>query len=398
MQTAFLTVVLALLTMVGPLGIDTYLPSFHAMGSEFGVSQLVVQQTLSVYIGAMALMMLFYGTLSDSFGRKPVMLASLAVFTTTSLVAAFAPSMQALIVIRGLQGLSAGAGMVIARAMVQDRFSGHDAQRMMALITMVFGLAPAIAPLIGGLLQTTLGWRSVFVFLALFGGGLLLAGWRGLPETLPPALRQPFRTGVIARNFGTVLRHARFMQMSMAIALLFSGIGLYVGSAAQFVMGILHQPETAFGWLFFPLVGGLVAGSALASRLSHRVPTPRLIGWGFAISACGVALAVGYNLLWIAATPWAVMPVMVYTFGLALAAPGMTVAALSLFPALRGLAASVQGFVQMMTFAAVTGVAAPLLYDSALKMAIGHAVALAIGIALWLTALPALVATPELPE
>lgn len=383
MPHASLTLLLALITMVGPLGIDTYLPSFHAIGAHFGVSQLVVQQTLSLYIGGMAVMMLFYGTLSDSFGRRRVMLISLVLFGLASAAAAMATSAGMLVGVRALQGLTAGAGMVIARAMVQDRYSGGDAQRMMALILMVFSIAPAIAPVIGGWLQTFWGWRSVFVFLALFALALLVAGHRLLPETLPPAERQPFRLGVIVRNYGRALGRPRFLAMCLAIGLTFCGLPLYVGSAAAYVMDILHQPETAFGWLFLPLVSGLVAGSALASRLAHRVPAARMVLIGFAIMALATGWSATYTALSTAAVPWAVLPFALYTFGLSLASPGMTVLTLGEFPELRGLAASMQGFVQMMIFSLVSGLLAPLLYDSAFKLAVGHAVGVLLGMAVW---------------
>ena len=386
MSNTALTLVLALLTMIGPLGIDTYLPSFPALVAEFGVTPLVIQQTLSVYMFGLAVMTLFYGTLSDSFGRRRVMLTSLGLFAIASLACAFAPSAQALIGLRLLQGLAAAAGMVIARAMVQDRFQGAEAQRTMALMTMVFGLAPAIAPLIGGWLQAAHGWRSVFVFLALFSGGLLVAGWKGLPETLPVAKRSRFHLGEIAGNYVRVLRHRRFMAKSLAIALVFCGLPLYVGSASAFVMGILHQPETAFGWLFFPIVGGLMSGSALASKLARRVSTHRMIRDGFLLMALAVGLSVAGNALWQPRLPWVMLPLTLYTFGLAIATPGMTIRTLDLFPQLIGMAASMQGFMLMLLFSIVTGFVAPLLFDSAFKLALGHAVGTGLGIGLWLLA------------
>lgn len=383
MSNTALTLVLALLTMVGPLGIDTYLPSFPAIAREFGVTALVIQQTLSVYMFGLAVMTLFYGTLSDSFGRRPVMLASLGLFAIASLACAFAPNAQALIGLRLLQGLAAAAGMVIARAMVQDRFKGAEAQRTMALMTMVFGLAPAIAPLIGGWLQSALGWRSVFVFLAIFSGGLLAAGWKALPETLPASQRTPFHLGVIVGNYARVLQHRRFMLKALAIALVFCGLPLYVGSASAFVMDILHKPETAFGWLFFPIVGGLMTGSALASKLARRVSTHRMIRDGFALMTLAVSLGVAGNVLWAPALPWVVLPLALYTFGLAIATPGMTIRTLDLFPKLIGMAASMQGFMLMLLFSVVTGFVAPLLFDSALKLAVGHAVGVVAGMVLW---------------
>lgn len=378
-----LTIVLALLTMVGPLGIDAYLPSFHAIGATFDASPLAVQQTLSLYIAGMSVMTLFYGTLSDSFGRRPVMLVSLVLFTLTSILAALSTSIGMLVAVRVLQGLCAGAGMVIARAMVQDKFQGGEAQRMMAMITMVFGVAPALAPVLGGWLQATLGWRSVFWALALFGAGLWAVSRQVLRETLPPAARTPFDLRSIAANYRRSVTSPRFVLMSVGIGLAFCGLPLYVGSAAAYVMDILHLPETAFGWLFVPMVSGLMLGSAMASRYAHRVPAERMVRLGFLVMGFGVVLSVVYTSLFTAAVPYAVLPFLFYTFGLSLASPSMTVIALSIFPEMRGLAASMQGFIQMALFALVSGLVAPLVFGSAAGLAWTHALLLAAGLGFW---------------
>lgn len=378
-----LTIVLALLTMVGPLGIDAYLPSFPAIAAEFGVSPLIVQQTLSFYVGGLSVMMLFYGTLSDSFGRRPVMMASLILFALTSVAAALATSIGALILIRCLQGLCAGAGMVIARAIVQDRFRGAEAQRMMAMITMVFGVAPALAPIVGGWLQTLLGWRSIFVFLALFGAAMWYVSRKVLDESLPLEHRTPFKVRSIAANYRQVLGNPGFLMMTLGISMVFCIMPLYVGSAAAFVIDILHQPETAFGWLFIPLVSGIMIGSAVASRYAHRIAPHKMIRLGFVIMVASALISVIYAAFFVVTLPFAVLPFSVYTFGLALASPSMTVSTLSIFPQMRGMAASMQGFIQMMTFALISGLVAPLLFDSALKLAFGLAVGLVAGIAFW---------------
>ncbi|WP_124080127.1 multidrug effflux MFS transporter [Pigmentiphaga humi] len=385
MPTLALTVVLALLTMVGPLGIDAYLPSFHAIGASLQASPLAVQQTLSFYMAGMSVMMLFYGTLSDSLGRRPVMLVSLLLFTLTSALAALATSIEMLIAVRVLQGLCGGAGMVIARAMVQDRFRGSEAQRMMAMITMVFGVAPALAPVIGGWLQAALGWRSVFWFLALFGAALWAVSRKVLGETLPAEQRTPFRLRPIAANYLRAARSRRFMLMAGGVAMVFSGLPLYVGSASAYVMTILGKPETAFGWLFIPMVGGMMLGSAVASRLAHRVPAERMIRVGFCVMGAGVLISACYTSLFAVRVPYAVLPFMLYTFGLSLASPGMTVIVLSVFPQMRGLAASMQGFIQMMLFALISGLLAPLVFGTAQGLAWTHLAGLAIGMALWKT-------------
>lgn len=380
--------ILAGLAMVGPLAIDTYLPSFPAIAATFGVSAMAVQQTLSLYLLSFALMTLFYGTMSDSFGRRPVLLWALAIYVVASLGAALAPSFGWLLAFRIAQGAVAGAGTVIGQAIVRDRLEGAAAQRALSYILMVFGLAPAIAPILGGWLEVTLGWRSTFVFLALFGAVMLVVCYRSLPESLTPELRHPFELKLIAGQYGHALRNRRFLVLAVANALLFGGFALYVGSAANFVIGILHLPETAFAWLFIPLVGGLMLGSSIAGRFAAHITPRLLIGGGFA--AMGIATAVNliYNALFTAAVPWAVLPLFLYAFGSALATPAITVIAQDFYPHNRGLAAALLLFVRMLIFAMLTGLLAPLLFDSGFKLAAGVAGGFVVSILCWYAGRP----------
>jgi DHA1 family bicyclomycin/chloramphenicol resistance-like MFS transporter len=277
-----LTLLLAGLTMVGPLAIDTYLPSFPAIAAEFGATPIAIQQTLSLFLFCFAFMMLFYGTLSDTLGRRPVILCSLVAYIIASIGGALAGSLGFLLACRVLQGLSSGAGSVVGRAIVQDRFDGADAQKILGHIMMVFGLAPALAPILGGWMQVSLGWRSIFWFLALFGVVMLFAVWRWLPESLPQQKRHPFEVRLIAANYLKVLRNRRFLLLSAALGVAFGGFALYIGSAAYFVMNILHLPETAFGWLFIPLVAGMVVGSALSGKLARTYSQSQLIWMSYA--------------------------------------------------------------------------------------------------------------------
>ncbi|WP_312516041.1 multidrug effflux MFS transporter [Massilia sp.] len=378
-----LTVILACLGMIGALAIDTYLPSMPAIGQEYGVGPVAVQQTLSVFLFCFAFMMLFYGTLSDTFGRRPVILVALTVYTLASLGAAWAPTFGWLLVFRALQGLSAGAGSVIGQAIVQDRFAGPQAQRMMSHIMMVFGLAPAIAPILGGWLHVSFGWRSTFLFLALFGAAMIALCFKLLDESLPVDKRQAFHPGTIGRNYLLVLRNPQFVLLSLAVGLAFGGLSLYIGSASNFVMEILGLPETAFAWMFIPLIGGMVVGSAWGGKRAHGSTPTRMMWLGYGVMALGVAVNVGYNALFAAAVPWAVLPLFVYTFGLAVAMPAIQLTAMGLFPNNRGLAASMVGFIQMMSFALVSGLVAPLLFGSALKLALGVAAGLALSFGAW---------------
>ncbi|WP_312834291.1 multidrug effflux MFS transporter [Comamonas sp.] len=320
-----LTLLFALCTMIGPLGIDTYLPSFHAIGQEFGASPIAVQQTLSVYVFAMASTMLFYGTLSDTFGRRRVLMVSAIGYGITSLAAAFAGSIESLVLMRLVQGLCAGSGMVIVRAMVQDQHQGAEAQRMMALVMMVFGLAPALAPVLGGWLQSHGGWRYSFYFLSGFGVLLALLIWRQLPETLPPERRTPLKLRIIAGNYLQALRNRKFRTMLIGLALMAGANSIYISSAAEFVMTILGLDETALGWLFIPLIAGTMLGSAISSVFARRIPSAvqKRIGYTCLLVACACNLL--YNSLTQQPTvPWAVLPITLYTFGISQLMPILT--------------------------------------------------------------------------
>jgi DHA1 family bicyclomycin/chloramphenicol resistance-like MFS transporter len=272
---------------------------------------------------------------------------------------------------------------VVGQAVVQDRFSGAQAQKMMSHIMMVFGLAPAIAPVFGGWLHVHFGWRSTFVFLAIFGAAMIAAAYWLLPESLPREKRQAFHPLAIAKNYLKVVRNPQFMLLSLAVGLAFGGLSLYIGSAANFVMEILHLPETAFGWMFIPLIGGMVLGSAWGAKRAAKY-TPRRMKWiGYAIMAVAAVLNVVYSGLFAVEVPWAVLPIGIYTFGLAVAMPAIQMTALGLFPDNRGLASSMLAFIQMMSFALVSGLVAPLLFDSAFKLACGVMAGLVLSFIAW---------------
>lgn len=383
LNTKLLTIILAGLSMVGAFSIDTFLPSFPAIAQEYTISMAMVQQSLSIYLLAFSGMSLFYGTLSDSFGRRPVILGSVLLYTLASAGAAFAPSFSWLLVFRALQGLSAGGGRVIGQAIIRDRFSGPHAQRMMSHVTMVFGLAPAIAPVIGGYLHSAFGWRAVFVFLTVLGLVLLISCYFFLSESLPEESRADFHPATIARNYWTALRHPQFVISALALGFAFGGMSLYISSAASFVIHILHMPETAFAWLFVPMIGGMVTGSAVGGKMAHRLKPAAMLPWGFGCMALASIVNLVYCRAFAVAVPWAVLPIMIYTFGLGLIIPSMTLIILDLFPAMRGLAASLLSFVQMLIFTLISGIVAPLLFDNPLKLAAGMFACFLLTVACW---------------
>ena len=332
-----ITIALAMLSMVGALGIDAYLPSFPAIIQDFQATPLAVQQTLSIYVGAMAITTLFAGTLSDSFGRRPTVIVSLLLFTAGSALAIFAKDIQILLLARGLQGVAAGFGAVLSRTIVQDRFQGAEAQRVMALIMMVFSIAPSFAPVIGGWLQATFGWHSVFIMLTGYGLVLWLIWQLGIPETLPKAQRTPLQLGRIVGNYGKVLCHRVFIPRVLSIALVFIGVAIYVSSAAPYIINILGLSETSFAWMFLPMTLGMLGGSSTSRRLARKVAPSRLTFVGFVLMLGATFTSVVYTSVATPQVPWAVIPLGIYSLGMTLAVPGMTVQVLSIFPQMRGL-------------------------------------------------------------
>ena len=383
-MSRLLILILAALSMLGALSIDAYLPALPAIAAEFSVTAAAVQQSLTAYILGFALMTLFYGTLADSFGRRPVVLVSLVFYLFSTVGAAFSTSLEMLIVFRLLQGLSAGGGAVVARAIVADLLSGPAAHRAMSYINVVFGLAPAVAPILGGWLQATLGWRSIFLAITAFTVVLLAACVLSLAETLPREKRPPFQVRVILANYWRVGSHIAFMLRSASTALAFSGIMIYVAAAPAFVLNILKLSVTDFGWLFIPLIGGMMIGSVGAGWLSQRVKTQAIISAAFLIMLVAALINVAYAAWWETRVPWVVVPLTLYSLGASLGTPAMSMISLEMFPRTRGLAASLQTFVFMMLFAVISGVVAPHLFDSPLKIALGVAVGSVLSLICWI--------------
>lgn len=367
-------VMLGALATIGPLSIDAYLPAFPAIGREFATDQGLVQQTLSAYLFAYAVMALFHGTLSDSFGRRPVILASLSLYAVGALCAAFAPGLGWLVAGRTLQGLTAGAGMIVGQAIVRDSYTGATAQRTLSYIMMVFGVSPALAPVIGGWMAVHWGWRSIFVAMTVVAVGVWVLCWYVQRETLAPTQRQPFRLSVIGRNYRSVFLNRQFMLLSIAFSFTFGGFAFFIGTAPSFIIDVLHLPETSFGWLFIPLVAGMLSGSWLSTKVSRTLSRTQIIALGFVIMGVSCVCNLAYTALCVPTLPWAVIPVALFTFGFAFSAPSMTMCILDLVPGLAGMAASVLSFVQMMVFSVVTGAFVPLTFGSAFKMAVGVAI------------------------
>ena len=378
-----LALLLACLGMLGPFAIDTYLPAFDGIARTLAATPVQMQQTLSAYLFGFALMNLFHGVLADSFGRRPEILWGLAVFTLASAGCALAPSIGWLIFFRAVQGMSTGAGMVVSRAIIRDMFAPADAQRVMSQVTIYFGVAPAVAPMIGGVLFTYGDWHSIFWLLALIGVALGLMTWRHLPETLHPAHQQPFEVRHLLRGYWQLAGDPRFMALALASGIPFNGMFLYVLSAPAWLGGHLKLAPTEFFWFFCLSVGGIMAGAWLSGRLAGRVAPRKQIRRGFEIMVVASAVNIALNATLTPHWAWALPPVALFSFGWALMVPVVTLAVLDLVPERRGMASSLQAVVGSVANGLVAGVIAPLVMGSTLALALTSAAFLAIGLAAW---------------
>ena len=359
-----LAALLATLSTLGPFSIDTYLPAFEGIEHDLGTGPLQMQQTLSGYLMGFSVMMLFHGALSDSFGRRRVVFGGLLVFTIASVICATSTHIGTLIGGRIVQGMSCGAGMVVGRAIVRDLFSAADAQRLMSQITLFFGIAPALAPIIGGWMFTLSGWRAIFWFLTLVPAALLVLTWRALPETLPPEKRQPFALRPLTRAYLNVLGDPRFLLLTIASGIPFNAMFIFVMAAPTFLGHHLGFAPTQFFWLFLATISGIMGGAWTSGRLAGRILRERQVQIGFTILLCAAAL----NALWhcfVTPTPLsAILPIALISYGWSLLTPCVTLMVMDLFPARLGMASSLQGFLATMSNALVAGLIAPAVMGS----------------------------------
>ncbi|MCW5667029.1 MAG: multidrug effflux MFS transporter [Piscinibacter sp.] len=379
-----LALLLACLGMLGPFSIDTYLPAFSGIARSIGATPTEMQQTLSAYLFGFAVMNLFHGALSDSVGRRPVVLWGVAVFTIASAGCALAQHIGTLVFWRAVQGMSAGAGIVVSRAVIRDMFPPADAQRVMSQVTIYFGVAPAVAPMVGGFLFVHADWHSIFWFLTAVGVLLWLANWRLLPETLHATQRQPFNVPHLLRGYWQLGANPRFLMLALASGIPFNGMFLYVLSAPVFLGDLLHLRPDQFFWFFCLSIGGIMAGSFLSGRLAGRIAPKRQIRHGFVVMTLVSLANVALNLLFPAAAWWAMLPVAIFAFGWALMVPVVTLMVLDLVPDRRGMASSLQACVGSVANGFVAGAIAPLVMHSAPALAIASLLMMGIGLVAWI--------------
>ena len=363
-------IALAVLASLAPFAIDTYLPGFHIIATDLSSTPAYVQQSLTFYLIPYTVMTLFHGAISDSIGRIMTIKWGLALFFFASIGCALSTSVEQLWFFRALQGIGGGAGNVVARAMVRDLYEGAQAQRVMATIQIMFGIAPAVAPIFGGFLLDY-GWQSIFVFLALYAGIAIYFSSRVLPETMLLKDRLPFDLKSIAIRYRSIFKDKEFLLLILSLSANFSAFFLYVLASPVFLIDLLGFTEKQFAYLFVPTVCGMIIGSFIAKKTAGVINPSRVtkIGyfWMLLIGLSNLIFCYFFdnnpilNIGFIA----------LYNIGMAAIMPIISIAALDCFPKARGTAASGQAFMQMFFSSAVAGVIVPICWFSTFGLSLG---------------------------
>jgi DHA1 family bicyclomycin/chloramphenicol resistance-like MFS transporter len=363
-------ITLAALTSVAPFAIDTYLPAFHILSEDLLASPEAIQQSLTFYLLPYTIMLLFHGPISDGIGRIKTMKWGLLLFFFASLGCALSTTVESLWFFRALQGIGGGAGSVVARAMVRDLYEGAEAQRVMATVQILFGIAPAIAPMIGGLL---LGfhWQGIFIFLALYAVVAMFMGSKILPETMKKNMLVPISLSSIITRYKLLLTNKEYVLLILSLSANFSAFFIYVLSSPIFLIDHLGFTTQQFGYLFIPTVTGMLIGSFIAKKTAGVVKSSSVLKYGYYFMFF-VSLS---NLLFCSFMPnnplFNIGFIALYNIGMASVMPIIALAALDCFPKIRGTAASGQAFTQMLFASVVAGFFVPILWFSTFGLSLG---------------------------
>jgi DHA1 family bicyclomycin/chloramphenicol resistance-like MFS transporter len=363
-------IALAILASLAPFAIDTYLPGFHIIATDLSSTPAYIQQSLTFYLIPYTIMTLFHGAISDSIGRIMTIKWGLALFFFASIGCALATSVEQLWFFRALQGIGGGAGNVVARAMVRDLYEGAQAQRVMATIQIIFGIAPAVAPIFGGFLLDY-GWQSIFIFLALYAATAIFFSSRVLPETMLLKDRLPFDLKSIASRYRRIFKDKEFLFLILSLSANFSAFFLYVLASPIFLIDLLGFTEKQFAYLFVPTVCGMIMGSLIAKKTAGVINPSRVIRFGYfwmllmALSNLIYCYFIDNNPI------FNIGFIALYNIGMAAIMPIISIAALDCFPKARGTAASGQAFMQMFFSSAVAGVIVPICWYSTFGLSLG---------------------------
>ncbi len=370
--------------MLGPFSIDTPFPAFAEMADDFDVTSAEMQLVVSTYLISFGLMSPFHGPLSDALGRKPVIIGGVCLYAAASIGCALSPSLEVLLAFRVLQGLSAGGGVIVSRTIIRDVYEGPEAQRLMSRVMLIFGIAPAIAPVIGGALLQLGAWPIAFWFMALVALLLSAVVLVALPETHPAERRIPLRVGALVRSLASVARSAAFHRVAWAAALSFAGQFIYISSASIIVVDLLGLGELDFWILFAPLVAAVMVGSQISSSAAGRISGTALVTGALVFCVAAALLNVAIAAVAGASLPWVVLGPALLGLGTVTAYPTLQLILLDMFPAGRGSAVSLFTFFTLLLNGLIASLLAPLVTGSMLELALAAAVLVTLGLVSWL--------------
>jgi DHA1 family bicyclomycin/chloramphenicol resistance-like MFS transporter len=369
--------ILAAMSMLGPFSIDTPFPAFPQMAHDLDVSSAQMQLVISAYLISFGLMSPFWGPLSDALGRRPVMIGGVTAYAVASIGCALAPTLPVLLAFRVLQGLVVGGGVIVSRTIIRDVFEGAQAQRLMSRVMMIFSVAPAIAPIVGGLLLQLGPWELLFWFMACLGAVLVVVVAVALPETHPAERRIRFNLRSLGTNLAGVSKHAEFHRVAWAAALCFAAQFLYIGSAPIFVIDLLGKGELDFWVLFVPMIGGLMLGSQISSWAAGRIETARLVTAAMLFGVTGAIINLFLAVSFGPSLPAAVIGPALIAVGTGTFYPSTQLILLDLFPHGRGAAVSMFTFITLLLNGLLAGALTPLVTGSVAQLA---SAALALGL------------------
>jgi MFS transporter, DHA1 family, multidrug resistance protein len=382
-DTIRLTALLGLLTAFGPLATDMYVPSMPDIGRLLGASAGQVQLTLSSYLVGIAVGQIIYGPLSDRYGRRPVLLAALVLFCAASLACAIAPNIGSLIIARALQALGGAGAVVLPRAVVRDLYSGEQAGRELSRISAVMSFAPIIAPLIGGVVQTTIGWRANFAIIVAIGLFTSMMTWRAMPETAHLRSTELLSIANVLRGYGTLARNRTFLFNLGIIAFSYAGLFAWISGSPFVLQGLYGLSPLEFSIAFAISCVGSVAGAALGAFLVVRIGLELTIGLGTLALAAGGLSMLATLALGLAPVGSLVISMALYHTGLMLAMPPAIAGAMTPFPNRAGAASSLVGVVQQMSAAMLGAVIGYTLGKTAWPMAGAVATMGCLALTLW---------------
>ena len=355
-------VLLTALVAFGPLSTDLYLPSLPALVTAFGTDIVTVQLTLSVFLVGFALAQLVYGPLSDRYGRRPALIGGVSIYLAASLACTIAASIDQLIVARAFQAVGACCGPVVARAVVRDVYGRDRAATVLAYLSMAMALAPAVGPVLGGLLTELFGWRANFVALSAIAVTVLAATLLLLGETNAHRDPDALRPARLLGNYILLFRDRSYVGYVLTVAGSYSGIFAFISGSSFVLIGRLQLSPFAYGLCFGGVVVGYMTGTFLAGRLSHRLGIDRMVRLGTLVSLAGGLLGAGLAAADVVSVAGIVGPMFLFIMGTGLALPNAMAGAVGPYPTMAGLASALLGFVQMLV-AATVGVAVGHLHD-----------------------------------